>query len=350
MNISPGKLWGLRRLADESGRFKMLAMDQTGPIVNPIKAIRGLDHAPFEDVSAVKKLLARYLTPKASAVLIDPPLGYATAISEIPARTGLILATEWATWEVTETGRKSCNIPGWDAGLIRKVGGDAVKINLWFRSDVGPEIRAHQVAYLDAVKKACTDNDIAFVLEFLTYPFPADTSEEMARRRTELVLSSLSDPDVMDPSGVEVYKLEAPIAVTNVPDPDGPQAAGVQAIFDRMAQGVKRPWVLLSAGAGPEDFMRALTYAYRAGASGYLAGRAIWAEAFAKFPDLAAMEAELKTNAPIVMDALNDLTDRLATPWQNHPGWNGAIEMSPQGQNFAPAYAQEMNDRTATSL
>ena len=346
MTLSPGKLWGLRRLADDAGRFKMLAMDQTGPIVNPIKAIRGLDHAPFEDVSAVKKLLAKYLTPKASAVLMDPPLGYATAIAEIPARTGLILATEWATWEVTATGRKSQNIPGWDAGVIRKVGGDAVKINLWFRADVSADVRAHQIAYLNAVKKACADNDIAFVLEFLTYPYPADSSEEMARRRTELVLASLSDPDVMDPDGVEVYKLEAPIAVTNVPDPHGPQAGATQKIFDTMASGIKRPWVLLSAGAGPADFMAALTYAYRSGASGYLAGRAIWADAFAKFPDLAAMETELRTKALSVMDDINALTDRLATPWQNHPCWNGAPQMAPEGQDFAKTYAAQIN-RTA---
>ena len=37
---------------------------------------------------------------------------------------GLLIATEWATWDVTPTGRRSYNVPGWDAGVIRRAGGD----------------------------------------------------------------------------------------------------------------------------------------------------------------------------------------------------------------------------------
>lgn len=339
MEITPGKLWGLRRLADDGGRFKMLAMDQTGPIVNPIRQARGLDHAPFADVAAVKRMLATHLSPKASAVLIDPPLGYAPAIAGISPRKGLLVATEWATWEVTATGRKSCNIPGWDPAVIRKVGGDAVKVNLWYRHDVGAGVKAHQLAYLASVKADCRTNDIPFVLEFLTYPFPDEPAEAFAARRNELVLRSLADPEVMNPDGVEVYKLEPPTEVLGVPDPEGPDAASVQARFNRMAGGIARPWVLLSAGATPEDFIKLLTYAYRAGASGYLAGRAIWAGAFRRFPDLQAMEAELRDSAPALMDELNALTDRMATPWQRHPCWGGEIAMAPAGPSFAPSYA-----------
>lgn len=339
MNISPGKYWGLRRLADDNGRFKMLAMDQTGPIVNPIKAARGLDHAPYSDVSAVKRMLGRYLSPKASAVLIDPPLGYSAVIADIPPRKGLLLATEWARWEVTATGRKSSNIPGWDPSVIRRVGGDAVKVNLWYRADVSPDVKAHQLAYLDGVKEACRANDIPFVLEFLVYPFPSETQEEFAARRVELVQGSLDDKDVMNPEGVDVYKLEPPTEVANVPDPDSAAAVPVQARFDRMAQDLGRPWVLLSAGATPSDFFRLLTYAYRAGASGYLAGRAIWAAAFSNFPDLAAMEHALAGSAPELMDQLNALTDGMATPWTDHQHWNSEVVMTPGGETFARDYS-----------
>tara|TARA_R110002124_G_scaffold16882_7_gene71541 strand:- start:109988 stop:111040 length:1053 start_codon:yes stop_codon:yes gene_type:complete len=340
MIISPGKLWGLRRLADDHGRFKMLAMDQTGPIVNPIKAARGLDHAPYEDVSAVKRLLGKHLAPKASAVLIDPPLGYSAAIDGLSPRRGLLVATEWATWEVSETGRKSCNIPGWDPSVIRRIGGDAVKVNLWYRSDVSAEVKDHQLAYLDGVKRACRENDIPFVLEFLVYPFPSETAEAFAARRVDLVLQALGDADVMDADGVDVYKLEPPTEVINVPDPHGPEAASVQARFDKVAAGANRPWVLLSAGATPRDFVRLLTYAFRAGANGYLAGRAIWADAFSRFPDLAAMESVLVGQAPLLMDEINALTDAHATPWMDHRAWQAGVEMSPSGQEFSPAYGQ----------
>lgn len=339
MQITPGKYWGLRRLADDGGRFKMLAMDQTGPIVNPIKEIRKLDRAPFADVAAVKRLLAEHLAPKASAVLIDPPLGYAPAIRHLSPRQGLLVATEWATWEVTPTGRKSCNIPGWDAGVIRRAGGDGVKVNLWFRSDVGDDVKAHQLAYVRSVKEACRIADIPFVLEFLTYPFPDESAEAFAARRSDLVVSSLADKDIMDPDGVDVFKLEPPVPVTDVPDPAGPAAAAVQARFDRVAAGIGRPWVLLSGGATPEDFERLLTYAFRAGASGYLAGRAIWAAPFRRFPDLAAMTAELSRVGPPLMDRLNDMTDRMATPWMRHAHWGDRVELAGDGPDFAPTYA-----------
>ena len=36
MQLTPGKLWGMRRMADENGLFKMTAVDQRPPIKNPI--------------------------------------------------------------------------------------------------------------------------------------------------------------------------------------------------------------------------------------------------------------------------------------------------------------------------
>lgn len=342
MTITPGKLWSLRRLADDTGRFKMLAMDQTGPIVKPICAARGTGTAPYDDVATVKRMLGNHLAPHASAVLIDPPLGYAPTVDELSPRKGLILATEWATWVVTETGRKSENIPGWDPSLIRKIGGDAVKVNLWYRHDASDEVRAHQAAYIQSVKDTCRENDIPFVLEFLTYPFPGESDAEFAAKRTDLVLNSLKDPQIMDPNGVDVYKLEPPTETTDVPDPDGPEAARVQARFDSMAKGLGRPWVLLSAGATPEDFIKLLTYAYRAGASGYLAGRAIWADPFRLFPDVAAMEAALADRSVRLMETLNDMTDRLATPWMQQPPFEGVAKAAPAGETFASDYAHLM--------
>ena len=38
MNLSAGKLLGLRRLADESGLFKIVAVDQRPPFQNEIKS------------------------------------------------------------------------------------------------------------------------------------------------------------------------------------------------------------------------------------------------------------------------------------------------------------------------
>ncbi|WP_316863219.1 tagatose 1,6-diphosphate aldolase [uncultured Cohaesibacter sp.] len=342
MTITPGKYWRMRRLADDNGRFKMLAMDQTGPIVNPIKEIRKTDKAPFADVSAVKSMLGRYLAPKASAVLVDAPYGYAPTIADIPARTGLLIGTEWATWQTLETGRKSSNVPGWDPSVIRTIGGDGVKVNLWYRADASEDVKQHQLCYLNGVKKACRENDIPFILEYLVYPFPSESQEEFLAKRIELVKGSLADKAIMDPEGVDVFKLEPPTETINVPDPDGPEASKIQARFDDMAKDLGRPWVLLSAGSTPEDFVRLLTYAYRAGANGYLAGRAIWLQPFSNFPDISKMEKELSETAPALMDQLNAMTDEMATPWTEAAPWNGKVEMAPGGETFANDYSSRL--------
>ncbi|MEM7567852.1 MAG: tagatose-bisphosphate aldolase, partial [Pseudomonadota bacterium] len=91
-----------------------------------------------------------------------------------------------------------------------------------------------------------------------------------------------------------------------------------QALFDELGMRAGRPWVMLSAGAGMKAFRNVLTHAYQAGASGYLAGRAIWLEAFQAFPDWDAIRNGLQRDAIPYMRELNGLTDVHATPWTAH--------------------------------
>ncbi len=72
MKLSAGKWLGLRRLADESGLFKIVAVDQRPPIQNFIKSTLGSNEATWEDVAEVKRVLAESLADESSAVLMDP--------------------------------------------------------------------------------------------------------------------------------------------------------------------------------------------------------------------------------------------------------------------------------------
>ena len=158
-----------------------------------------------------------------------------------------------------------------------------------------------------------------------------------ASKRSDYVIRSieaLADPDL----GIDIYKLEPPAMLRGVPDPDGPRAAEVQHAYDALGALTTRPWVLLSAAAGPADFQRSLTYAYRAGASGYLCGRAIWQAAFEHFPDLPAMEHDLESVSTQFVEGINSLTDRLASPWHRHPAWQGGVVMAGDGPAFAAQY------------
>ena len=330
MNISPGKLWGLRRLADAAGHWKMVAIDQRTPLFEPIAAKRGTKEPPVEDVVAVKRLLARHLAPRASAILTDPIYGYLSAIDEIPANKGLVLSYEHSVTDNTPQGRKSTHIPNWSVAKTRRIGGDAVKVLVWYRPDAPREVCAHQEAFVQAAGEACREHDIVMLLEVLIYPLAGESAASLEPRRTQLVLDSIRP--FCDPKfGVDIFKLEPPGPVHNVPDPHGKEAAALQANYDRMAAMLPRPWVMLSAGAEADDFERSLNYAYRAGAAGYLAGRAIWSQAFRHFPDYAAIERSLAADSVAVLDRLNDLTDRAGSAWHDHAGFAGKMP-APAGQ------------------
>ena len=85
---------------------------------------------------------------------------------------------------------------------------------------------------------------------------------------------------------------------------------------------------MLSAGASMTQFEVVLHYAYAAGASGFLAGRAIWSSAMELYPNMVAVEAALKDDAIPYMQKLSTMTDTDATPWFKHPHHAAAAESS----------------------
>jgi sulfofructosephosphate aldolase len=71
------------------------------------------------------------------------------------------------------------------------------------------------------------------------------------------------------------------------------------------------PWVVLSQGVDPDDFPAAVAAACRAGASGILAGRAIWTSAL----DADDPAAALRTDAVPRLARLAHIVDTLGRPW-----------------------------------
>ena len=61
MQLSPGKLQGMKRLSDKNGIFKMTAVDQRPPIKKPIAEYLKTQEAPWEEVAKFKNLLIYYL-------------------------------------------------------------------------------------------------------------------------------------------------------------------------------------------------------------------------------------------------------------------------------------------------
>ena len=344
MGISAGKYWGMRRMADATGRFRMTAVDQRPPIKNPIRAKRGTAEAPWEDVARFKELLIVELQAESSAMLLDPHYAYPRGVTMLDASLGLILTLEDSIFRETPGGRLSAEIDDWSVQQIKRAGGDAVKVLTWYRPDAAPEVCAAQQDFTQRIGQACARYDISFVFELLVYPLAKDAEQtteyvEMKTKQAQLVIDSVrtfADPRF----GVDMFKLESPVPAGDLPEPGSPGAAAVQALFDELDRAAGRPWVMLSAGAGMADFRRVLHYAYAAGASGYLAGRAIWLEAFQRFPDWDGIRDELRGAAVPYMRELNKLTGTMARPWHTHPCYGPAgARIEPADATFRHAYA-----------
>jgi len=327
--LSPGKYWGLRRLANEDGHFTMLAVDQRPPIKNLCAERRGEPSHRYEDVRNVKKAMMEVLAPHASAVLADPTYALCDAMNILMPYHGLVVTHEDSLFTETAEGRTSKGIDNWPVEKIKRVGGDAVKVLTWYRPDQSDATRQAQKDFTKQVGEACAKHDIPFLLEFLVYPFTGDAAHttdyvEQQGKRAEHVIQTVeefSDPDF----GVDIFKLESPIPAADVPGiTDNTKAADeCKGYYDALGAAAGRPWVMLSAGASKAAFKNVMDYAYGAGASGFLAGRAIWWEDFQAFPDLDAMKAGMVKNAVPYMQNLAAMTKQDALKWTDHALYAG---------------------------
>ncbi len=343
MELSAGKLWGMRRIADASSRFKMTAVDQRSPIENLITDRRSVATAPYDDVATIKAILVEELAPLSSAMLLDPHYAYPRAIRHVRPSQGLLLTLEDSIFEETSTGRRSSRIDDWSVEKIKRAGGDAVKVLAWYRPDAATEVCDHQKRFVASIGESCRRYDIPFVFELLVYPLPGGAGHttdyaEYPGKRTDHVLASVAE-FADDAYGVDLFELESPLVAGGVPELDGNGAAAAQAAFDELGRLAGRPWVMLSAGAGKADFARILGFAYRAGASGYMAGRAIWWEAVQAFPDLDAMRASVRSDGVEYLREINRMTDADALPWTAHPVYGTGPELAGHGAGFRHSYS-----------
>lgn len=108
-----------------------------------------------------------------------------------------------------------------------------------------------------------------------------------------------------------MLKAEFPLDVAAEPD----ESRWGEACAE-LSSASRAPWVLLSAGVDFATYLRQVAVAYRAGASGVAAGRAVWKEAAALTGP--ARESFLRTTAGERMARLTALCDALARPWTAH--------------------------------
>lgn len=351
--ISSGKLRGLMKLADPSGRFKMMAIDQRGSMVGKLAEVLDIDktNVKYDDVAAIKTLITRILAPNATAVLTDPIYGHPFSITEIPRDVALLLAYEqsgYVSEGVSENERLSNPIENWTIEKAQRAGADAIKLLAYYHPDASETTLQHQQAFVRHVGDECEKQDQPFLLELVSYALEGTTkSVGFAKQKPDLVIRSVEE--FTDPSyKVDILKLEFPADLkytTEYQDSAfyaGESAYDLSEVKDACQQldaASTLPWVILSAGVDIEEFIENVQLASAAGASGFLCGRAIWKDAVDYFPDTGAVTQFLENEATTNFHNANAAAEN-ALPWFEHRHFGGAenIRLAKQSENWHQDY------------
>ena len=122
-------------------------------------------------------------------------------------------------------------------------------------------------------------------------------------RRDEAIIEAARELGEVRPS---LYKCQVPLAGRGDP-------AEITRWAERIDAALPVPWVVLSQGVDPDDFPRAVEAACRGGASGMLAGRAVWTPALVA-PDRV---ASLQDYSVPRLERLAAIVDRHGRPWSD---------------------------------
>lgn len=297
MTLSIGKIRGLQQLSDERGILAMCAMDHRGSMQRMINP-KAPDQVDAATMTAYKLELAEALAPVSTAVLLDPIYGAAQAIASgsLPARTGLIVSLEESGYDHDAGGRVTTLLSDWSVAKIKRMGAQAVKVLLYYRSDHATAGRQQGVVRTVAAEAQALD--LPFVLEPLVYPLPEGEGDAAvyAARKPDAIIRAASD---LSGLGIDILKTEFP---------------GDANACRRLDEISPVPWVLLSAGVDFDTFARQLEVACRAGASGFLGGRAVWEDAL-KISDSVDRRRWLRTVGAGRMRKLADIAAKHGRPW-----------------------------------
>lgn len=249
----------LARLANADGHFVMLAIDQRESLRTMLETATG---APVSDdrLTDFKLRASQALTPSATAVLLDRDYGLPAAKA---ASCALILAADVLQQERGGPVTDATLDEGVTHALVEEVGAAALKLLVpWM-----PEAREAAVDLAGRFMDLCHAVGVPGIVEGLVRP--ADIASWTDEARDQALIEAAADLASIDP---DLYKGE-------VPSYGRGDHAVIAAVSEQITQVLQCPWLVLSSGVSAADFMGAVTACVSGGASGFLAGRAVWADA-----------------------------------------------------------------------
>ena len=279
----------LDALARESGTFLMVAMDQR----ESLRTMLAQHHPePIRDAQLVdfKLAVARELGPYASGFLIDRHYAYDEIVRDrlLPPTCGLILAAD----ALEQPPGGIVEDTDVDRGIEVRPGVVALKFLVIWRDDAD---RGRRLETSRRFVELAHEHDLLAVLEGVVRgPEGFDRDSAIVEAAAELAS--------VEPS---LYKGEVPMHGRGDP-------AEIEAKCREIDAALAIPWVVLSQGVDPADFPTAVEAACRGGASGMLAGRAVWTATLGAHDPTEL----LREHSVPRLRQLAEIVDRHGRPWR----------------------------------
>ncbi|OJV59635.1 MAG: hypothetical protein BGO38_12590 [Cellulomonas sp. 73-145] len=288
----------LDAIARPSGGLAMVAMDQRESLSTMFDQA-GAGRPDRDAIVRFKLDVARALAPLASGFLIDRHYGFEDmrAGGLLPPGCGLILAADALEQKeggpVEETSLDRVVLDETDLGGVA-----ALKLLVIWRRDAHREQR---VALAERFVAAARERGLLSVLE----PVVRATPAEQRDGSWDLDAAIREAASELSPLGPSLYKAQVPSAGVGSPEE-------LQHLSELLGARIQGPWVVLSQGVDRDSFLAAVTAACRGGASGFLAGRALWSDVVGR-PDVPAALAAVSVPR---LERLVEVVDAEARPWR----------------------------------
>ena len=260
--MTTAELRGYQQICGPDGAMMVIAADQRGGMRTIMGATPAEQAAITEAMLGETKAdITRYLASQASCILLDPVCAVPGVVDDgVLARdTALLIGLDASGFDTSPEGyRLSKLVPGIDARRVRALGGTGGKIMVYLRPD-RPDADAHNI---DILRRCIADfgrEDLLLVVEFLTYELPGESKADYRAAFPGLI-----------EAGTRIC-LDLGSKVLKLPYPGTPDSC---ATISSMCGAV--PWAVLSAGVDHDTFIGQVETAIRNGASGVIAGRALW--------------------------------------------------------------------------
>jgi tagatose 1,6-diphosphate aldolase len=314
-----GKLRGLQLCSSPHGVFTILALDHRQNLRRALNP--GQPEAVADaDLTRFKLEVAAALANEATAVLLDPEFSAAQALAAgmLPRHAGLVVAVEATGYTGDPTARQSRILPGWGVEKARRMGASMVKLLVYYHPDSRQAAEIED--FVSQVADECRRYEIALMLEPLSYSLDPHGERLSSSEKRYVVVETARR---LTPLSVDLLKAEFPLGASETDE-----STWAAACAEISAASVT-PWILLSAAVDFETYLRQVTVACRAGASGVAVGRAVWKEAVSM--EAQARAGFLKTLSRQRLARLAGLSNALAKPWMDfysapvlEPGWHKA--------------------------